>query len=60
MNNQYLSVKSLSKKFEVSRATVWRWASTGKLPRPIKLYGSTRWRAADIAAWEEKQEGQKK
>lgn len=60
MNDQYCSDKTLAKKFEISRATVWRWASTGKLPRPIKLHGSTRWKAADIVAWEEKQEAQKK
>lgn len=35
----------------ISTATVWRWDAAGWLPRPVRLGGTTRWRAADLAAW---------
>jgi hypothetical protein len=36
----------------VSPATLWRWVSTGKFPKPVKI--STRitaWRVADVIDW---------
>nr|WP_299380154.1 AlpA family phage regulatory protein [uncultured Halomonas sp.] len=54
---QWATDKQLSARFEVSRATVWRWAQSGRFPKPIKLSpGCTRWRASDIEAWETAQE----
>lgn len=48
----YLSDTSLAKRFSVSRATIWRWAE-GDFPQPVKLSpGCTRWRLAEIEAWE--------
>lgn len=35
----------------VNRATVWTWNSGGKIPRPVKIGGATRWRASEIRAW---------
>ncbi len=32
-----------------SRSTFWRRVADGTLPRPIRLGGISRWRAADIA-----------
>lgn len=32
----------------VSVATVWRHTSSGKLPKPIKIGGSTRWLTSEI------------
>lgn len=52
---QYLSDKLLAERFSISRATVWRWVSENKLPKPIKLAaGTTRWRLSDIEAFENK------
>lgn len=28
--------------------TVWRWASAGTIPPPIRIGGATRWRRADL------------
>lgn len=53
----YLSDRTLAKRFEVSRATVWRWVAAGLLPKPIKFNGSTRWKLSDIESWEEEQAG---
>lgn len=37
----------------VSVATIWRWVSEGKFPKPIKLSPAiTVWRMEDIQAWE--------
>lgn len=32
----------------VSRSTWWRWAKEGRVPEPVRLHGSTCWRASDI------------
>jgi predicted DNA-binding transcriptional regulator AlpA len=33
-----------------SRASIWRDVATGRLPAPIKLGGSTRWRVGGVRA----------
>ena len=52
---QYLSDKSLAKRFSVCRTTIWRWRREGEFPKPVKLGGATRWRLAEIEAWEAQQ-----
>ncbi|PAU81051.1 AlpA family transcriptional regulator [Halovibrio salipaludis] len=55
---KYLSDKQVSERYDVSRATVWRWVRNGAFPSPIKITaGCTRWKLADLEAWESKQEG---
>ncbi|HEC58758.1 hypothetical protein LCGC14_2674970 [marine sediment metagenome] len=51
-NSRYLSVDSVAKRFEVSKATIWRWTQCQQLPKPVKLNGSTRWKLSDIEGWE--------
>ncbi|BAP13785.1 putative AlpA family transcriptional regulator [Alcanivorax sp. NBRC 101098] len=51
----FLSDKSVANRFEVHRATVWRWSQSGTFPAPVKINGSTRWKLSDIEAWEAKQ-----
>ncbi len=54
----HASDTQIAAKYGVSRATIWRWVSAGKFPAPVKLSpGCTRWRLADVEAWEAKQEG---
>jgi prophage regulatory protein len=50
----YLSDTNVSKKYGVSRSTVWRWAANDPtFPKPIKLgLGSTRWKLSDLETWE--------
>lgn len=46
---RYGSDVQLAELFNVSRATIWRWAASGILPQPIKLSpGCTRWRLDQI------------
>ena len=50
---KYLSDKQCSNRYEVSRQTWWRWVRDGHAPKPVRLSpGCTRWKLADIEAWE--------
>lgn len=45
----YLTDTQLAKRYDVSRATIWRWVSRGILPKPVKFSrGCTRWHRDDI------------
>ncbi|MFD3396723.1 helix-turn-helix transcriptional regulator [Alteromonas macleodii] len=53
---QYLSVKSVSNRYEIGVSTVWLRVKQGKLPKPVKLHGtSTRWRLEDLEQFEKEQ-----
>lgn len=53
----FLSDEQLASRFSVSRGTVWRWhRNDPTFPRPVKLSpGCTRWKLAEIEAWESAQ-----
>ncbi len=45
----YLRVKSVAKRLDMSESTVWRLVQQGILPKPIKLTNRTTvWREGDI------------
>lgn len=49
----FLTDVQVAKRYGVSRPTVWRWVSTGKLPQPIRFSrGCTRWRIDQLEAFE--------
>jgi prophage regulatory protein len=49
----YLPDNVLSKRYSVSRATIWRWVREGRLPKPVKLGpGCTRWPMSAIEQFE--------
>jgi prophage regulatory protein len=50
----YAADADLAAHFGVSRATIWRWPNENKgFPAPVKLSPQiTRWRWADVQAWE--------
>ena len=51
----YLRVKSVAKRLDMSESTVWRLVQQGILPKPLKLTPRTTvWRADDIDAAIEK------
>ena len=51
----YLRVKSVAKRLDVSESAIWRYVQQGILPKPIKLTPRTTvWRASDIDAAIEK------
>jgi predicted DNA-binding transcriptional regulator AlpA len=48
---KWVSDRFLSDRYEVSRATIWRWAKIGKLPPPTKIGENTsRWELAEADA----------
>ncbi|MQX53926.1 AlpA family phage regulatory protein [Alcanivorax sp. PA15-N-34] len=56
---KYLSDKQTADRYEVSRATWWRWVREGHAPKPVKLSpGCTRWKLVDLESWESAQEAQ--
>ncbi|HPO15964.1 MAG TPA: helix-turn-helix domain-containing protein [Candidatus Hydrogenedentes bacterium] len=46
-----LDVKTVSEMLHVGQRTIWRFRDAGRMPAPITLGRSIRWRAADISAW---------
>lgn len=48
---QLLDAPSVGALLMLDRKTVERHAKTGKMPRPVKIGGSTRWRRAELDAW---------
>lgn len=53
LNDTYLTDKQVAERYNVGRATAWRWVQDGDFPKPIKLSpGCTRWKLSDIEKWE--------
>jgi excisionase family DNA binding protein len=50
IQKQLLSVREVGEVLGLNKSSIWRLARAGKLPQPIKVGGSTRWRRADIEA----------
>lgn len=50
----YASVQNVAARYDLHVATIWRMAKEGSFPKPVKLSpGCTRWRVADLEAWEQ-------
>ena len=46
-----VSARTLAQLFSVSDITIWRWAKTGRLPKPSKLgSNTTRWNVGEVRA----------
>jgi predicted DNA-binding transcriptional regulator AlpA len=52
---RFLSAHDLATRWRVHVVTVWQWAREGRIPKPVRLFGSraTRWRDDDIEAAEQ-------
>ncbi len=55
----FLSAKSVAKRYDVSRDTVYRWTREGKLPKPVDIEGAKRWRLSDLEQKEPKENAKK-
>lgn len=49
MNDKLLNVKELAERLGVSTRQCWKLLSSGRLPAPVRLGRSVRWRESDIA-----------
>jgi predicted DNA-binding transcriptional regulator AlpA len=57
-NSGFVSDKYLSIRYEVSRATWWRWVREGDAPKPYRFTSQcTRWKLSEVLDWEAEQEG---
>lgn len=50
-SNQLITVKQLAKMLATSVRSVWRYRSSGRLPKPVIVGSSVRWRMSDIQLW---------
>lgn len=46
-----LKADEVAQMLSISTRTLWRLVSVKKFPAPVRVGGSTRWRAADVEAW---------
>lgn len=46
-----ITADELAVKLSMSTRTLWRLLSAGKLPEPVRLGGSTRWRVDEVRQW---------
>jgi predicted DNA-binding transcriptional regulator AlpA len=46
--SKLLSTAQLMERFGVSRATIYLWRKQGRLPKPIKAWGTPRWSEEQI------------
>lgn len=46
-----LSVGGLAALLDISQRTVYRLDSSGRIPKPLKLGASLRWRRKEVVAW---------
>jgi prophage regulatory protein len=53
-SHTFLTAKQVATRYDLGVATIWRWARDREdFPKPMKLGANcTRWRLADIEAWE--------
>src|SRR4051794_28091545 len=49
-----VNATDVAKMLSISKTTLWRLRASGRLPRPIRLGGSIRWRVTEIRSWIEK------
>ena len=50
-NGALLRAPEVARMLAVDTRTVWRWASAGVIPGPLRIGGATRWRRADLDAF---------
>jgi len=48
---ELLTAQQASSLISVGKRTWWRYVSSGKAPRPIRLAGAVRWRRAELMEW---------
>ena len=46
-----ISAADLACLMNVSERTLWRLLSAGKVPQPVRIGRSTRWRMAEVRDW---------
>jgi len=52
---ELLSAKQVAVWFGVTQNTIWRWAREGKIPKPAKFGGTTKWSRQQLSETIKKQ-----
>ncbi len=50
-STQLLTARELAKMLSISVRSTWRYRSSGRLPKTVKIAGAIRWRQQDIEQW---------
>ena len=50
---ELLNVKDVAARLRISQRQVWKLYSSGRIPAPVRISRSVRWREADIDRWVE-------
>ena len=50
----FLSNNQVQRRYNVSRATIWRWTKNGVMPQPHNIGGLKRWNLDELERWEKK------
>ncbi|MCY4178537.1 MAG: AlpA family phage regulatory protein [Endozoicomonadaceae bacterium] len=51
---QYLLVKDVKSRYNLSISTLYNWISKGLFPRPVKIGPrAVRWKLSDLEEWEQ-------
>ncbi len=48
---ELLTVKDVAARLRISQRQVWKLLASGRIPAPVRLSRSVRWRAEDIDDW---------
>ena len=48
---ELLNVKDVAARLRISQRQVWKLLASGRIPVPVRLSRSVRWRADDIDQW---------
>jgi prophage regulatory protein len=46
-----ISAEKLAQMLDISVRTLWRLRAAGRMPAPVRIGGSVRWRAQEVQAW---------
>ncbi len=52
MSTEFLTVQELAKRYRVTIRTINNLRKAGRLPAPLKIGHSARWKVSDIQTWE--------
>lgn len=51
---QFLSAEQLANRYNTCKATIYRWAAAGKLPKSVRLSSSCiRWKLSELLKFEQ-------
>jgi len=46
-----VNASEVARMLSISKTTLWRLRASGRLPRPIRIGGSIRWKMTEIRSW---------